>query len=115
MVRELDRMVAATTQTNMDLNCVPIYNMNVGCNGNNGNVVATPYEFPFQKYLKYLKEQQQMNTGVGAPQLNPKPKVDVSQFMANNQAKMVPKQNATPAAAQPVKVQSTDSQHNQGE
>ena len=46
----------------MDMNCVPIYNMNmVNCNATNGNanIVATPYEFPFQKYLKYLKEQQQ--------------------------------------------------------
>jgi len=103
MVRELDRMVAATTQTNFDLNCVPIYNMNVG-NGNSANVVATPYEFPIQKYLKYLKEQQQMNTGVGAPLQNPKPKVDISQFVANNQSKMAPKQNATPAVnPQPVK------------
>ena len=46
----------------MDMNCVPIYNMNMVNNGNangNANIVATPYEFPFQKYLKYLKEQQQ--------------------------------------------------------
>ena len=46
----------------MDMNCVPIYNMNmVNCNATNANanIVATPYEFPFQKYLNYLKEQQQ--------------------------------------------------------
>jgi len=103
MVRELDRMVAATTQTNFDLNCVPIYNMNVngGCSSN-ANIVATPYEFPIQKYLKYLKEQQQQNTGVGAPQQNPKPKVDISQFVANNQPEVAPK--VIPAVKQPVKV-----------
>jgi len=106
MVRELDRMVAATAQTTMDMNCVPIYNMNmVNCNATNGNanIVATPYEFPFQKYLKYLKEQQQQkNSGVGAPVQNPKPNFNINQFMANN------KSNNTPPAkdqskAKPVK------------
>jgi len=83
MVRELDRMVAATATTNpVDLNrAVPIYNM---ANNNNGaKVVATPYEFPFQKYLKYLKQQQ--NSGVGSPRQNPRTaKIDINQFMAHN-------------------------------
>jgi len=105
MVRELDRMVAATATTNpVDMNrSVPIYNMA----GNNGNsqagakVVATPYEFPFQKYLKYLKQQQ--NSGVGSPRQNPRAKIDINQFMAHNlnQARRV---NSKPIRKQsPVK------------
>lgn len=81
MVRELDRMVAATATTNpVDLNyAVPIYNMA----NNKAKVVATPYEFPFQKYLKYLKQQQ--NSGVGSPRQNLRTaKIDINQFVAHN-------------------------------
>jgi len=100
MVRELDRMVAATAQTNMDspMNAVPIYNMANGNPSNKNNVVATPYEFPIQKYLKYLKTQQNSNNnGVGSPMQNPRPKVDINQFMANN---------LTPRVAKPARKES---------
>jgi len=90
MVRELDKMVLATQATNFD-NCVPIYNLSPNLENKN-NVVATPYEFPLQKYLKYLKE---ANTTVAANPFqqpivdNPKPKVDLKQFVANNQTKIM--------------------------
>jgi len=67
--------------------------------------VATPYEFPFQKYLKYLKTQQN-NNGVGSPVQNPKPKMDINQFMASNRvAKPTRKESPVkqPAKVAPVK------------
>jgi len=94
MVRELDKMVAATQATNFD-NCVPIYSMNPAAaapEANKANVVATQYEFPLQKYLKYLKEANV--TGPANPFQqpivdNPKPKVDLKQFVANNQSQIM--------------------------
>ena len=81
MVRELDRMVAASQANTFD-SCVPIYNLYA--NDGRQNVVATPYEFPLQKYIKYLKAQ-------GTPTIptNPRPKVDIKDFIANNQPKIV--------------------------
>jgi len=85
MVRELDCMVAATQAANFD-NCVPIYNLtSSNAETNSCHVVATPYEFPLQKYLKYLKE-----TNIQQPIVaNPKAKVDLKQFVANNQSKIM--------------------------
>jgi len=84
MVRELDKMVAATQATTFD-NCVPIYNLP---EANKANVVATPYEFPLQKYLKFLKETNP--NPFQQPILdNPKPKVDLKQFVANNQSQIM--------------------------
>merc|ERR1719376_895577 len=80
MARELDSMVAASQATTFD-NCVPIYNLNPkqSC-----NVVAMPYEFPMQKYVKYLKETKKPSM---VPNLTPK--VDLKQFVANNQSKIM--------------------------
>lgn len=61
MVRELDRMVAATQANNFE-SCVPIYNLTPKPPAPDAcNIVAIPFEFPLQKYVKYIKESNNNN------------------------------------------------------